>query len=159
MPDFLRKLLRKLNESLTKKLSSKRFQARFPIKVTIYPEIVTGKLKSARRPSLSISGETVDLSKTGVGFVVSAIRLKEHYLVGENRTLYSEIDLPNGKVRMELLGVRYEQIEIHDSESKYLIGARIISIDPMSKEIYEEFLRLRGRIKPKKQNFSLEAKS
>ncbi len=159
MPECLRKLFRKINESLTGKLISKRFPTKVPIKITIYPEIVTGKLKSARTPSFSISGETVDLSKTGVGFMVSSIRLKEYYLVGENRRLYAEMDLPNGKVRMELLGVRYEQINVHDSDSKYLIGAKITSIDPKSKEIYEEFLKLGGKMKSKKRNFPLEAKS
>jgi hypothetical protein len=159
MSNFLRKLFRIVHESLTGRLVSKRFNLRVPIKITIYPEIVTGKLKSAKRPSLSISGETVDLSKTGVGFMVSSVRLNEYYLVGEDRKLYAEIDLPTGKVRMELVGVRYEQVNIHDSDSKFLIGAKIVNIDPKSKEIYEEFLQSGGKAKSKKQNFSLEAKS
>jgi hypothetical protein len=32
-----------------------------------------------------MSGETVDLSKTGIAFMVSAIRIRENYLVGQER--------------------------------------------------------------------------
>ncbi len=137
--EIVRKLLGKLGDSILKQLASKRISFSAPIKITIYPEIPTGSLKSPKRQSLSVFGETFDLSETGVGFIVPSIRLKEHYLVGENRTLHAEIDLPNGKVQMTLIGVRYEQIDVHNSVSKYLIGAKILSISPESQKIYKEF--------------------
>ena len=91
---------------------------------------------------LSIRGETKDLSKTGIAFIVSAIRIKEYYLVGENRPLNAEIDLPDGtKIKMQVVGQRYEQVNIHDSVSEYFIGAKITQMNETEREIYEDFLK------------------
>lgn len=155
----LRNLLSRVRRSISEKLASKRTSASFPIKVTIYCEIPTGSLKNPKFVELSISGETYDLSLTGVAFIVPSIRIKEYYLVGENRKLHAEIDLPNGKVKMELLGVRYEQLNIHESASKYLIGAKILSIAPECKEAYEEFCRLGDKLLRSERKITLEAKS
>lgn len=156
--EVVRKLLGKVGSSISKRLVSKRISFSAPIKITIYPEIPTGSLKSSKRQELSIFGETLDLSKTGVAFIVPSIRLKEYYLVGEDRKLHAEIDLPNGKVQMTLMGVRYEQIDIHDSASKYLIGARILSIAPECRKIYEEFCRSGNKLEVTK-SVTIKAKS
>ncbi len=89
---------------------------------------------------LSISGETKDLSKTGIAFIVSSIRLREYYLVGEQRTLNAELDLPNGKITMQIIGQRYEQVGLHLSETKFLIGATITKISEDARDAYEYFL-------------------
>lgn len=160
MPDVFRKLFSKLNRSFAENTSPKRRPFHVPIKITIYPDVITGRLlKEAKRETLSISGETQDLSKTGVAFVVSSIRLREYYLVGENRTLHAELDLPNGKIKLELVGVRYEQVGIHDSTVNYMIGAKIVAAEPLEMEVYEEYLRLGDKLKKGKQSFPLEADS
>lgn len=89
---------------------------------------------------LSVTGETVDFSTSGVGFTVSCIRLKEFYLVGEGRTLTAEISLPNGKVKMKLLGLRYEQADQQVSVSHYLVGAKIVAMTKSDESVYTEFL-------------------
>jgi hypothetical protein len=155
MPDVFRKLFSKLNRSFAENTSPRRRPLHVPIKISIKPDVITGKLIEAKREMLSISGETYDLSKTGVAFIVSAIRLREYYLVGENRPLYAELDLPNGKIQMQLVGVRYEQTGIHDSVVSYIIGARIAKIEPLEMEIYEEYLRLGDKLKKGKQKLSL----
>ena len=158
MADVFRKLFSKLNRSFAENTSPKRRPFHVPIKITIFPEVITGRLnKDAKRESLSISGETQDLSSTGVAFVVSSIRLREYYLVGENRTLHAELDLPNGKIKLELVGVRYEQVGIHDSTVNYMIGARIVTAEPLEMEIYEEFLKHGDKLKKGKQNLPLKA--
>lgn len=158
--ETIRKLLNKVAVSISKRLSGRRIKFSVPIKITIYPEISTGSLRPIRFASLSISGETYDLSKNGIAFIVSSIRLKEYYLVGEDRKLHAEIDLPNGKIKMELIGVRYEQIDIHDSASKYLVGARIVNMSNEDREAYEEFYNLVSKLKPaNKQGVTLQAKS
>ena len=128
------------------RITSSRRNLQVPISVSFEPESNTGRL-NIRREILSIRGETKDLSPTGIGFLVDSIRLKEHYLVGENRVLDAEIDLPNGKVKMKLIGQRYEQIGKHLSINKYLIGAIIKNMTPLDKEIYDEFLRLGSKAK------------
>lgn len=150
---MIRKLISKFNKSLTKSVVSARYNYEVPIKITLEPDRNTGRLQMPIQ-HLSISGETKDLSKTGIAFVVSAIRLREYYLVGENRTLNAELNLPNGKVTMQLIGQRYEQIGEHLSESKFLVGATIAKISDQDREIYDFFLQ-NGRKRKRKESFAL----
>jgi hypothetical protein len=157
MSDVIRKFFSRLNRSVAENVSARRHKFRVPIKVTIDPNRgATGKL-TVKKDTLSISGETEDLSKTGIAFLVSSIRLREYYLVGEDRVLHVELDLPNGRIRMDIVGVRYEQVGIHDSTVSFLIGAKIVQIGALEKEVYEEYLRLGNKVKKvKAQDFSLE---
>jgi hypothetical protein len=159
MSDVIRKFISKLNLSFVENRSARRYNLQVPVRITIEPDEANGKL-TTRRESLSASGETKDLSKSGIAFIVPSIRLREYYLVGENRTLRAELDLPNGKIRMQIVGVRYEQIGIHDSTVNYLIGAKIVFISPLEQEIYEEYLKYGNKVKTDKaRDFSLEAES
>lgn len=88
-----------------------------------------------------LSGETADVSETGIGFIVSAIRIKEKYLVGQERRLNVELDLSGQKIRMQVQGVRYERVGIHLSTERYLIGAQIVEINEEDKEAYDHLLR------------------
>ncbi len=92
--------------------------------------------------NLCVRGETKDLSNTGVAFIVPSIRLREYYLVGENRVLEAELNLPDGKVKMQIIGERYEQLsDEHSSTTSYLIGARIAEMSCGDRDVYEQFLR------------------
>ena len=90
--------------------------------------------------NLFVCGETLDLSITGISFTVPSIRIRETYLVGENRTLNAELDLPGGKMHIQIVGRRYEQIGEHLSVSRYFIGAKILQILPEDVETYQHFL-------------------
>lgn len=165
MPDVIRRFISRLNLTFVENRSARRYNIQLPVRITIEPDAETGGGKAngkltTRRESLSIAGETKDLSASGIAFIVPSIRLREYYLVGENRTLRAELDLPGGKIRMQIVGVRYEQTGIHDSSVSYLIGAKILFIEPAEKEIYEEYLKCGGKIKADKTpDFSLETKS
>ena len=137
---MLRKLFAQFNSSISERIVPHRFPFAVPVKLTFEPEKVTGRL-NLPTTSLFISGETKDLSQTGIAVIVSSIRLKENYLVGEGRTLNAELDLPNGRIRLKIIGQRYEQIGEQLPASKYLIGARITQISDEDKEIYEDFLK------------------
>lgn len=138
---MIRKLVALLNSSVTKQIVAPRREFNVPIKVSITPQLNTGKLNTPLT-EYSIRGETKDLSKTGIAFIVPSIRIREYYLVGESRPLNVEVDLPNGKVRMQMVGMRYEQIGIHDSVSDFLVGAKITRMNEADREVYEDFLRL-----------------
>ena len=101
-----------------------------------------------------VLGETFDMSRTGIGFLVPAIRIQEKYFVGQERSLNVEIDLPNGKVRMKAVGRRYEKVGIHLSTERFMIGAQIVSFEDGDEERYHHFLR-NGR-KSRKSQGSLE---
>ncbi len=136
---MLRKFFSKLNRSVSKQVVAQRRDHAVPIRLTFEPDRTTGKL---RMPSdLCIVGETKDMSQTGIAFVVNSVRVREYYLVGEGRTLNAELDLPNGKVKVQIVGQRYEQIGEHISVSQYLIGAKIVHMTDEDREAYKYFLR------------------
>ncbi len=154
---MIRKLISKFNKSITKRVVSARHNYEVPIRVWIEPDRNTGRLQKPVE-HLSISGETKDMSKTGVAFIVPAIRLREYYLVGEGRTLNAELDLPGGKIQMQIVGQRHEQVGKHISEAKFLIGAAILRISPQQREVYEEFLEF-GRKRDKAKSLTLGIES
>lgn len=91
--------------------------------------------------NMAMPGETVDLSRTGIAFLVSSIRDKERYLVGQERKLNVEIDLPSGKVTMQVVGRRYEKVGVHLSMEKFLVGAQIVRLESESNAAFDHFLR------------------
>lgn len=143
---MFRKFFTQLNKSVSKQVVAARYDYAVPIKLTFEPDRVTGKLRMPIK-DLSITGETVDLSSSGIAFIVSAVRLKEYYLVGEGRTLNAELDLPNGKIKFQIIGQRYEQVGEHISVSQYLIGAKITNMTEESREVYQHFLKYGKKIK------------
>jgi hypothetical protein len=137
---MIRKLVAKFNRSITERVVSPRKHYEFPIKVWFEPDRNTGRLKLPLE-NLTVMGETKDLSRSGIAFIVSAIRIQENYLVGEGRILNVELDLPDGKVQMQIVGSRYEQVGQHISTARYLIGAKITQMSAENREAYEHFLR------------------
>lgn len=138
---MIRELINKLRGTLVERSHSARKKHNLPIKISFDPQFNTGRLND----TLYISGETADVSSTGVGFIVSAIRVRENYLVGQERTLNAEIDLPGGKVKMKMIGRRYEKVGIHLSTERFLIGAEITDMSKPDRERYEHFLRYGGK--------------
>ncbi len=136
---MIRKWASKFRKSVSKRVVSRRREYHLPIEISFEPDRNTGSLQ---RPinKLSVRGETCDLSETGIGFVVSSIRLREYYLVGEGRVLTAELKLPNGRIKMQIVGQRYEQVGQHASNTKYLVGAKIVQISEGDKDIYSSFL-------------------
>ncbi len=135
---MIRKIIQKFSRSMSERIVPVRYKFQVPIKIWFEPESKTGKLKMPAE-NLFVWGKTQDLSRSGIGFSVPVIRIRENYLVGGGRPLNAELDLPNGKVRMQIVGKRYEQIT--EPVSKYLIGATISDITPENREIYEHFLQ------------------
>lgn len=137
---MLRNLIAKFNKSMSSRVASVRHKREVAVKLSFEPTGKTGGLDTAK--SLFITGETADLSGSGIAFSVASIRVRENYLVGEGRVLNAELDLPNGKVSMKIVGQRYELVGEHLSTEHYLIGASIVQISDENRAAYDEFLRL-----------------
>ncbi len=137
---MIRKLLADFNKSISKRVVASRHKYKVPIRLSFETDRNTGRSQNPLE-SLFITGETKDLSQTGIAFVVSSIRLKENYLVGEGRTLNAEFDLPSGKIKMQIVGQRYEQVGKHISTAHFLIGAKILRMTAENRELYQDFLR------------------
>src|SRR4051794_7306183 len=136
---MIRELVSKVASVITERRSSPRKKFNVPVKVSFEPD--NNPLFQSPYRDLFLSGETYDLSQSGIGFLVSSIRIKETYLVGENRILSVEVDLPGKKIKMKVVGRRYERVGIHSSVEKYLIGAEIVSMDTEDRRSYEYFMR------------------
>ncbi len=141
---MLRELISKFNRSLSESMVSSRRRHTTPIKVWFDPDMNTDRSRDAAR-SACILGETVDISRTGIAFLVPSIRVKEKYLVGHERNLNVEIDLPTGKIQMIVIGRRYEKVGLHISTERFLVGAHILNLSGADKENYETFLRKGNR--------------
>jgi hypothetical protein len=83
----------------------------------------------------------VDISATGIGFIVPAIRIKEKYLVGQERVLNVELDLSGRKIRMQVRGVRYERVGIHLSAERFVVGAEIVNMNDEDQAAYDHLLK------------------
>lgn len=141
---MLRKFIQKFNKSVAKRVNLRK-EFSVPIAVSIIPDRETGRLQMPV-PKQIISGETLDLSDTGILFSVSAIRLGGYYLAGEGRTLKAELSLPDSKIEMHIIGTRYEQqLEIHSSVTQFQIGAKIVNMTQENRTIYNDFIKHGGK--------------
>ena len=124
---------------MAERVASIRFERAVSIKLSFAPNGNTERL-DAPPQIIYVMGETTDLSYSGIAFVVSSIRIKENYLVGEGRILNAELDLPNCKVLMKIVGQRYESVGEHISTARYLVGASISEMTDENREAYNDFL-------------------
>ena len=137
---MLRELINKFNISFSERRVAPRRAHTAPVKVWFDPDTNTER-SAEQAKAACIFGETIDLSRTGIAFLVPSIRLKEKYLVGHDRPLNIELDLPTGKVTMRAMGKRYEKVGIHISTERFLVGVQILSIEEEYRENFEAFLR------------------
>ena len=136
---MLRELVSRFSSTIAERRASVRKKFNIPVKVFFAPD-KDGVKQTRSWDDAFLSGETTDVSQTGIGFAVAAIRIMDRYLVGQERLLNVELDLSGTKVHMQVRGKRYEKVGIHLSEEKYLVGAEIVSVDEADKHAYEHFL-------------------
>jgi hypothetical protein len=137
---MIRELVSRFSVSWVERRASVRKKFELPVKVCFAPEKNPLNI-TAPCEELFLSGETVDLSESGIAFVVASIRIKEKYLVGQERLLNVEMELAGKKIHMQVTGKRYERVGIHASTERYLIGAAITNMSPEDRQKYEYFLR------------------
>ena len=138
MPELARTIAARLREFIGNRRRAIRFRVRLPLRVFLVDQQL--HLNGSRRPA-SISGHTADVSTTGLGLVVPAIRIGEHYLVGENRRLRIELELPGGPVTVQGVSVRYERLEEEGTENGYLIGVSIAEMNERDRDHYVEYVK------------------
>lgn len=152
---MLRELISKINRSMSERLVAPRRKHSALVKLWFDADSKTERAQEAARAACII-GETIDLSRTGISFLVPSIRTKEKYLVGQERNVNVEIDLPTGKVYMKVLGKRYKKVGIHISTERFLVGAAISSLSGIDKDNFEAFLRAGDRAGAKGTAHGLE---
>jgi hypothetical protein len=143
---MIRDIISKFARTVTERRASPRKKFQLPIKVWFDPDPCIHRSATADA-DLFMCGQTVDISATGVGFLVPSIRIKESYLMAEERVLNAEIDLRGRKVRMRIVGRRYEKVGIHVSTERYLVGAHIVEMSDDDRRTYEYFLKNGHKVK------------
>ena len=137
---MIRELVTKLSGVLQRNTHDIRKKCDAPVRISFEPVRTTGNLHTTME-GLALSGEAADVSKSGIGFIVSSIRIKEFYLVGQDRRLIVELDLPAGRIKFKAIGKRYIRFGQHLSAEKFFVGAEIVEISGRDKQLYEDYLR------------------
>lgn len=138
MPELIRSIVGRLREFAGDRRHAYRRGLKLPCKVSI--RHLTGQL-NGRRSVPAMEGHTRDISSTGLGLVVPAIRIGEHYLTGEDRLLRVLLELPSGPIQMVVTPVRYEPLGDDEDEQGFIIGARITDISPQDHELFISALK------------------
>ena len=137
MSELPRRIVSHLRRFVGNRRAHKRVRARLNFTLSLSdPRVNTNG--SRRLPTLD--GHTLDVSTTGLGLIVPAIRIGEHYLAGSDRHVYVKLDLPAGPVEMKLASVRYEALDETGEETGYIIGARIIEISDADRASFEKYV-------------------
>jgi PilZ domain len=138
MPELARTIAARLREFIGNRRRAIRFRVCLPLRVFLVDQQLH---MNGSRSRASISGHTADVSTTGLGLVVPAIRIGEHYLVGENRRLRIELELPGGPIALQGVSVRYERLEEEGTENGYLIGVSIAEMNERDRDHYVEYVK------------------
>jgi hypothetical protein len=137
MAEFARTIVSRLRKFVGDRRRSRRQRVRLAISISIVSPAKS--IKGSRR-IVSMDGHTLDLSANGMALIVPAITLGEHHLVGENRTLKIQLELPLGPVVMQVLPVRYERLEELASESGYLLAVKIVGMSDDDRARFAEYV-------------------
>jgi c-di-GMP-binding flagellar brake protein YcgR len=133
MPELARRIASRLRQFVGERRRARRVSVSLPVKVS---RPVRGNRSNGAKRETIIEGHTLDMSATGLGLVLPAIRVADYYLTGEDRRLWLKLDLPEGDVEMEVAPVRYESLDEHKTEHGYLIGVRITEISQEHQAAY-----------------------
>ncbi len=142
MPELARRLASRLRQFIGERRRARRAAVSLPITVSL---AAPRDGSNGYRRQTSLNGHTLDISATGLGLILPAIRIGEHYLTGEDRRLWLKLELPDDPpVEMQVKPVRYESLD----EEGYLVGVRITEISEKHQAAYihhvAKFLKTRG---------------
>lgn len=137
MPELARSLVSHLRRFVGERRRTKRQQARLAFTLSLAGTAI--KVNGARQ-SAALKGHTWDVSVDGIALIVPSILLGEHHLIGENRKLNVKLELPEGMVEMKVAPIRYESLEEHETETGYLIGARIVEMSETDRARFTQYV-------------------
>ncbi|HEX8475352.1 MAG TPA: PilZ domain-containing protein [Pyrinomonadaceae bacterium] len=144
MPELVRSIASRLRAFVGNRRRARRYRATLPATVALSQskakvETANATVTKPRLPSLT--GETCDISETGLAIIVPAIRIGEHYLSGNNRGLDITLELPNStSISLRATPMRYEQLEREGHKTSYIIGARITEMSDDDRRLLTKYL-------------------
>ncbi len=140
MPELVRSIANRLRVFIGNRRYAARYQTRLPVVVAL-EEQKTGihRTDAGRLPPLR--GHTRDISTTGVGLIVPAIRIGDRYLTGEAQTLAVTLDLPTGPIQLHGIVTRYEPLDDDEEDVGYLIGVHITGMTDTDRARFTQHIR------------------
>jgi hypothetical protein len=138
MPERARRIASRLRQFISDRRHAKRRHARLPLTVSLVASRVNS---NGFRRQTTLEGHTLDVSATGLSFIVPAIRIGEHYLTGQDRTLWLKIDLPDGPIEMQVAPVRYECLDDQEAERGYVVGVIIVEMSEQDRADFDSYLK------------------
>ena len=135
-------LARRIASSLRQFVGNRRRAARQKVRLACTVSHADPRIyPNGTRQLPSLEGHTLDISAHGLALRVPAIRIGEHYLMGDNQELRVKLELPLGPVEMQVSPVRYENFAEGDSESGYMIGVIITKMRDADRARFDEYRR------------------
>ena len=86
-------------------------------------------------------GYTRNISATGLALLLSAQSMNVLSNFGEAQTMQLILTLPTGPVELEVIPVRYENINEDEAKSRVLCGVRIIKMRDEDRAGFAEYLK------------------
>jgi hypothetical protein len=139
MPELMRSLVARLRVSFGNRRKARRYRRSISFNVSLFdPKLSREQLEHA--PYLE--GTTLDLSASGLGLKVPAIRINDRYLTAPDQLLHLLLEFPSGQIEMRVAPVRYEQLDREPGATgSYLIGVRITDMTNDHRTGFDEYLR------------------
>jgi hypothetical protein len=137
---MLREIATRVTNVLAQRRAAPRKKVSVAVRVRLAPTYHTVGHKIASE-KLTLSGATFDVSTCGIGMVLPAIRLNEHYLVGQDHILVVEMDIHDRTIVMKAIGRRYEEIGEHLSVKSFAVGLEIVDMTATDRVAYEYFIK------------------
>lgn len=137
MAEFTRAIVSRFRQYVGERRRAKRYTVRLAFSISV-PD--RAKSSNGARKTRVMEGHTLDISASGLALIVPAITLGEHHLVGENRTLNVQLELPMGPIKLQVSPVRYESLEEHETETGYLIGVKILESSDQDRELFAKYV-------------------
>jgi hypothetical protein len=139
MPELMRSLVARLRVSFGNRRKARRYRRSISFNVSLFdPKLNREQLEHA--PYLE--GTTLDLSASGLGLKVPAIRINDRYLTAPDQLLHLLLEFPSGQIEMRVAPVRYEQLDREPGATgSYLIGVRITDMTNDHRSRFDEYLK------------------
>lgn len=137
MPELVRSMVTRLRGYFADRRAAPRRPLRLDCAVGLHDP--RRDADATRPPAPHLDAYTRDLSLTGLGLVVPAIRIGERYLT--DAPLRVLLQHPTGPLELTAHPVRYEQLPPDADERGYLLGLRITGMADADRARFEKHLR------------------
>ena len=137
MPELMRSMVARMRVYFGNRRRARRYRRSINFTVSLFDaKLSPEQLEHA--PYLE--GTTIDLSTSGLGLIVPAIRINDRYLTATDQMLHLMLELPSGRVEMRVAPVRYEQLEREGASSGYLIGVLIADMNDDDRTRFTDYI-------------------